>query len=454
ADSRPAFAAPAGAAVRMARDTALQLVHDAVAATREVASDLWPLTHARPGVSANALGLARAGQARSLRINELPELLSVAPELPLAEGTGPVGTRALSLEQAITLGVQNSLDVKAAGARLEAFEQTAVAANGALLPHLDARAAMGQGRLESVSPTEQRLRKDGTVTLRQTLFDLPATREVQRQSVLSNSARLQLQAAVSSASLQVSAGYLQALQARLVLELGADQERLLGELLTYVSQRAEAGGTSIAERDRVKARVANARSQQADARANLRAALRNLATLLGEAPARLVLGVPLALAVPLTAADALGEARLANRELVASRTEAEAAGLEAKGQRARFLPKLEVELSHARAINAAGTDSYSRDTKAMLVINWSLLNGGTDLAQGRAAAARMREKQWQADDLERKLEQDLEATYASLDSVAERYTALREELVANRSVVEAFKAQLVGGNRPLLDMLD
>jgi outer membrane protein TolC len=113
-----------------------------------------------------------------------------------------------------------------------------------------------------------------------------------------------------------------------------------------------------------------------------------------------------------------------------------------------------VELSHARAINASGSESYSRDTKAMLVVNWSLLNGGTDLAQGRAAAARMREKQWQADDLERKLAQDLEATYASLDSVAERYTALREELVANRSVVAAFQAQLVGGNRPLLDVLD
>ena len=444
--TRLPFAVPAGQAVQVVRDATVQAVRDAVAATREVAGDLWPLTYRRNSVSANALGQPRAGQARSLRINDLPGLLSVAPELPLAEGSGPAGTRALTLEQAMALGVQNSLEVKAAGARLEAFEQTTVAAQGALLPHLDARAAEHADALADEA--------GGTVTLRQTLFDLPATREVQRQSVLSDSARLQLQAAVSTASLQVSANYLQALQARLVLELGADQERLLGELLTYVSRRAEAGGTSIAERDRVKARVANARSQQADARANLRAALRNLATLLGEAPAQLVLNVPLALSVPETAAQALDEARVANRDLVASRTEAEAAGLEAKGQRARFLPKVELEVSHARAINASGTDSYSRDTKAMVVINWSLLNGGTDLAQGRAAAARMREKQWQADDLERKLQQDLEATYASLDSVTERYTALREELVANRSVVEAFKAQLVGGNRPLLDVLD
>ena len=215
-----------------------------------------------------------------------------------------------------------------------------------------------------------------------------------------------------------------------------------------------AGGTSIAERDRVKARVANARAQQADARANLRAALRNLATLIGETPARLELAVPEALAVPADAAAALGEARLANRDLLASRAEAEAAALEARGQRARFLPRVELEISHSRAVNAGGLDSYSRDTKAQVVVNWSLLNGGTDLAQGRAAAARMREKQLLADDMERKLAQDLEASYASLDAVTERYNALREELVANRSVVQAFQAQLVGGNRPLLDVLD
>jgi adhesin transport system outer membrane protein len=433
-----------------------QLAIDSWAATREVVVDLWPLTLPRSAssVSAVALGLAGPSQARGVRLGELPALLSVAAELPLGDGSGPAGSRALSLQQAIALGVQHSLEVQAADARLESFRQTAVAARGALLPHLDARAAVGRGQLESVSPAEQRARRDGSVTLRQTVFDLPATREAQRQEVLTESARLQFQAAVSSASLQVSSSYLQALQARLTLELGTSHERLLGELLSYVSQRAEAGGTSIAERDRVKARVANARAQQADARANLRAALRTLATLIGEAPAQLVLAVPDALAVPLDAGAALDEARRANRDLVASRTEAEAAALEARGQRARFLPKVEVEVSHTRSINNGGTESYNRDTKAMLVINWSLLNGGTDLAQGRAAAARMREKQLLADDMERKLAQDLEASYASLDAVTERYNALREELVANRSVVQAFQAQLVGGNRPLLDVLD
>lgn len=467
AATEPAAPAPAAEPTRLLRPVAdsgravvaagQQLAIDAWLATREVAADLLPLGMPRSATGVSALGLARPLQARTLRLGELPGLLGVADQLPLGDAApqpGQDGSRPISLQLAIDLGVQHSLEVQAAAARRESFEQTAVAARGALLPRVDGRVAVGTGQLDSVSPAERRARKDGSLTLRQALFDLPAEREVQRQDVLGASARLQWQAAVSSASLQVSSNYLQALQARITLELGASHERLLGELLDYVSRRADAGGTSIAERDRVKARVANARAQQADARANLRSALRQLATLIGEAPAQLALDMPGALAVPLDAAAALGEARLANRDLVASRTEAEAVALEARAQRARFLPRVELELSHNRAVNAGGIDSYSRDTKAQLVVNWSLLNGGTDLAQGRAAAARMREKQLLSDDLERKLGQDLEASYASLDAVAERFAALRDELLANRSVVDAFQAQLVGGNRPLLDVLD
>ncbi len=394
------------------------------------------------------------GSARSARIVELPTLLQVAPALPLAEKTNTPAGRPLTLEQAMALGVGHSLDVRAAGERRTSFEETARASAGALLPKMDARAAVGSGRLESIEPHYTRTRKDGSITFSQPLYDLSATREMQRQRVLTQSSELQRQAATSAASIDVSAAYLQALQLRLNYELSSEYEKMLDELLAYINERASAGGTSNAERDRVRARVSNARAQMADSRANLRTALRNLESLIGEVPGNLDMTVPAALGVPADPEDALIEARQYNRDLVAARTEAVAAGLEAESYRSRLLPRVSVELSHNRAVNAAGTDSYTRDSKAMLVVSWNLLNGGTDLAQDRAAAARMREKHLRADEAERKLRQDLDAAYASLDAVGERYNAMRDELVANRAVVEAFRAQLVGGNRPLLDVLD
>ena len=398
---------------------------------------------------------SRTVAERSTRVTELPGLLSLPETLPLNEAADPaMSGAATSLQQSIEAGVANSLEVKAAMARREAGRQGVLVARGALLPQLEARAGAGTGRLGSVSPAEDRHRKEGNITLRQTLFDAPAWREVDRQNLLSDATELQLQAATSAAALETATAYLQALQARTSLALGTDYEKMLGTLLTLVTDRAQGGATSMAERDRVRARVANARSQMADARANLRAAQRNLATLTGGAPEVLVVGVPSSLTVPVEADDARSEARLFNADLYSARLEAQALGQEAQTARGKLLPRLDAELSHSRATNASGLPSYQRDTKGMVVMNWALLSGGSDIAQQRGALARQKEKQLRADDIERRLEQDIEAAYAALDTVNDRYAALKDELAANRTVVDAFRSQLVSGNRPLLDVLD
>jgi TolC family type I secretion outer membrane protein len=419
----------------------------------ELRVDAEPSAAAGPAVSGSAA--ASSATPRKAKLGELHDLLEVPQTLAVAGAASPeAGLNALNLEQAMDLAVLHSLDVRANAARSESFAQTALAARGVLLPRLDARLAEGKGQLESVNPNVTLPRKEGSITLHQALFDAPGYIEYRRQGVLASSVDLQWEAAISNVSVEAASAYLQALQLSLSLELSREYESLLGELLTYISDRAAAGGTSTAERDRVKARVANVRSQLADTRANLRASLRNLQSLIGQVPQGMNLNVPGGLGIPAIVAEAQAEARHNNRDLVAARTEVDAADWEAKGMRAKVLPRVDLELSHNRAVNSAGSASYLRDTKAMLVVNWSLLNGGSDLAQQRAALARQQEKKLRAEDTERKLDQELDAAYVALDAVGERFAALREELAANRAVVTAFKAQLVGGNRPLLDVLD
>jgi adhesin transport system outer membrane protein len=432
------------------------------AATPSQWGDSVPMAAAQPSAPNLSPQAPQPGAAhevsapgRVARLSELSSLLEVRAALPMTASTAPLDNKAaLSLSQAMDLAVGHSLDVQASAAHRESFDQTTLAARGSLLPRLDVRAAAGKGELESVSPNVVLPRKEGAVTLHQTLFDAPGYIEYRRQGMLATSAALQWESAVSGASLEAASAYLQALQSLLTIELSHDYEALLGELLTYITDRAAAGGTSTAERDRVKARVASVRSQLADTRANLRASLLNLQSLIGQEPLGLLVDEPDGLSIPETAAGAQAEARDSNRDLVAARTETAAADWEAKGARAKVLPRVDVEISQSRATNSAGTAGYLRDTKAMLVVNWQLLNGGSDLAQERAALAREREKKLRADDAERKLKQELDAAYSALDAVGERFVALREELAANRTVVTAFKAQLVGGNRPLLDVLD
>ncbi|GAA4018568.1 TolC family protein [Actimicrobium antarcticum] len=398
---------------------------------------------------------------RSLRLGalgallELPNVLPLGPVARNARSVVPAGQLAPNLQEIASASLDHSLEVEAARQRVASFGFIRDAARGALLPRADVRMSDGRGRLTSVEPAVILPRREVTVTLRQALIDEPARNEMQRQRKLVASSEEQLANAISTTLLESSNAFLAAMQASIAVRLGAEYETMLAELLRYIGERADAGGTSKADLQRVRARVANARTLQTDAGANLQVAVRNLARLTGAAPTAIQLGlISPGFALPANALLASDLAARQNHELLAALIEAEAVQSERDGQRARFIPRMDLEVSHTRAVNAAGLDALTRDTKAMVIMNISLLNGGSDLAQMRAAGARMLESGAKAGNVERKLVQEIDTAYANLDAADQRFRSVRDELDANTTVVAAFRAQMVGSNRPLLDVLD
>lgn len=399
---------------------------------------------------------AQVPVAAQPRLDLLPALLDLPPVLPVlaAIGANPAADQTLTLSGAALGTARHSPEVEAAGYRLESFEQTRLAARGSLLPRMDLRLGVGRGLVQTTDPWLNLGRIDGLATARTALFDVPAILELGRQGILTGSAAEQLRDADSKALLDGGLAFLGVLQARVGLALGEQYERRLAELSRYIGERAAAGGTSPAEADRLRSRVANVRSSLADARAQLQSAVRNLERLYGPAPQALSMTGSEPIAVAADEATAVAEALRQNAELAAARIEIRAANEESRIARARFLPKLELELTHTRAKNPSGTPGLTHDTKGMVVLSINTLNGGTDLAQSRAAAARRMELEARATASERRLQLDIETAYANLQASSERFVTVREELDGNRRVVEAFQAQLVGGNRPLLDVLD
>lgn len=384
------------------------------------------------------------------RLSVMRELLGLPGVLPLARQGA-----ALSLNEAARLGLGNSPDVQVAMYRAQSASETRKVARGALLPRLELRSAHGVGQLDSVEPAQRLHREEHTAVLSQPVFDEVARQEWRRQGLLSSSAEAQLAATESQALLDVGTAWLGVMQQRAGLALGSEYEALLGELLRYVSERAAAGGTSPAERERVAARVANVRSGLADSRAGLQAALRNFQRLTAAAPAALsLLDDAATFDLPADPETALAQAQAGNAELQAARLDQEAAEAERRGRRGAFLPRLAIEITHLRSTNVSGTEAYQRDTKAMAVLTLPLFSGGADLAQMRAAEAHRNELEARLEGATRRVVQDVETAYANLRAAGERFGSVRDELEANRKVLDAFRAQLIGGNRPLLDVLD
>ncbi|RZL31395.1 MAG: hypothetical protein EOP35_22145 [Rubrivivax sp.] len=387
--------------------------------------------------------------ASAPRVAALQQLLGMPPVLPIA-GNGPP----LSIGEALQAAWQNSPDVAAARYRSLSFDYTRKAARGALLPRLETRAAIGRGHLETPDRADNLGRADNSAVLSQALVDETARHEWKRQELLAASAEVQQAGVESQTLLDTGSAWFAVLQQRVGVELGTEYEKSLNELLRYIGDRVAAGGASPAERERIVARVANVRSGLADSRAALSAALRNFQRLSSVTPFGLALDAPLDMPLPADPETAMTQAEAGNAELQASRLEQQAAESERKGNRASFLPRLAVELTHSQTRNAAGSEAHQRDSKAMLVVTLPLLNGGADYARMKSSEAHRNELEARGEGVRRRVVQDLETSYANLRAATERFASVRDELVANGKVVDAFRAQLSGGNRQLLDVLD
>jgi adhesin transport system outer membrane protein len=433
--------------------------------TRELVDAVSPMVAVAPpaaGATGGVAGMAAAapagpaaGPARALRIAELPDAVGLPHTLAVDDGSTmpPAGIEPFTLQKAIDKGLARSPLVQAAQARRDSFRHEQRAAFGTLLPQADARAAFGTGRSDTLG-TSQRERRDAQFTVRQTLLDLAANREVDRSKALAVAAELHWQATVSDLSADIATAYLQLLQARIASALAQRQERQLSRLLAQLVERGGTDAQATVERNRLQARVAQARSQVANAQQTLQASLTHLASLTGEAPQVLALALPASLAIPGSAAAAREEAGRQNRELLASRSEAVAIAYEALGHRARMLPKVQAELTHTRQTNLGTAPGETRDTRGMLVLNWQLYNGGTDLARQRAAQSREQAQGLRSDELKRRIDQDLTIAYDALGRVGPRFAGLRDELIAHAGVVSALEHQALAGQRPMIDVLD
>jgi outer membrane protein TolC len=143
-----------------------------------------------------------------------------------------------------------------------------------------------------------------------------------------------------------------------------------------------------------------------------------------------------------------------NHELRGLRLEAEAAQREVAVRQARFLPRVELEISHFRNRNIAGFPGRYADTKALAIMTVPLSSGGADLAAQRLALARAVEADARVRGAERRLTQEVETAYSDLQSLAERYAAVASELDSNRRLADAFGARPYGPALAVGDVVD
>lgn len=372
----------------------------------------------------------------------------------------------LTLTQAIREASEFSRDIKIAQSRMDQAEYQSRQARGLLLPSLALRNGRGN---ETSSPAsvldpvtgstklrDRHLRKDETIFLRQPLFDAPSFLDWQRRDALVDSREGALRGSEGDTYVSTIQAYLNVSTTLLLTDLYKEYEQQLNLLLNYVSQRATAGASSEADMERVRARSLTAKSARLEQESAYSASIIDFVRLTNLAPKtmRLPRRQEASDEVPTTYDEGVNQSLENNPELRALKAEMEAAEKDIMAARARYLPRVDFELSDSKVTNAGGPTGLQHDQRAMVVMNWNLLNGSTDYFNLREKQERRVEIAWRLDDQQRRLKQTLSAQYATLESTRARLAAGYREWGAIYSAARSMTQRMLSGNQSLLDLLD
>jgi adhesin transport system outer membrane protein len=390
------------------------------------------------------------------------------PAIALPDGMGnsmdaqPQGL--LSLEEALARTLQNSYSYAATSAQAEGAIYAKKAALGQLGPAIDVSGQRGReysAPASIIDPTtglaqisNTHIRWDSTLLIRQPIFSPTSYFDYRKQASLAVAADLRKEDAREALYYQAIKAYYDLLRGYAMLTFAQSYADRMESLQDYMNKRMEGGGASKVDFERVRGRALTAKSAVIEAEGVLESAVVSLVQLTGVRAQQL--GVPSRMmpVVPLSSQLALEHIYDSNAAVRAARQDVEAASQELKSARARFSPTLSVEITQARSRNVGGDPTLTTDRRYMLVMNMNLLNGGSDYYYQKEIGSKFVEKSNTASDIERKLKEQIEINYRTLDAVRKRIDVARQAYQTNAGVADVFLDQLTTGNKQLLDVLD
>ena len=119
-----------------------------------------------------------------------------------------------------------------------------------------------------------------------------------------------------------------------------------------------------------------------------------------------------------------------------------------------FLPKINLELSSSYQDQVESSTTYEHNNQAMVRMRWNLINGGSDVADRKAAIARKAQAANTKEDQLVQVVEETSATWAKLQANKEQVVNFGDATTQSQKTLESYMKQFTVGQRTLLDVLD
>lgn len=367
----------------------------------------------------------------------------------------------MSLSQAVSVGVMTNPEYGVVSASRRATDEELNQAKALYYPSIDLRADGGVERTDSISTRatgdddKTFKRYDSQLTLTQLLFDGWGTKyENERQKNRVQSSANRVRETSELTGLDIVESFLEVMRQRELLTITRENVGEHEAIMQMIEEGVNAGRSTAADLEQIKARLAAARAQESTIRQQLRNAEATFQQNVGDMPKDLVMP---AVPVNALAADVDAEVKQAmahSPTLAVRESDVEVAYNEYKGSGSTLYPQFDLQLGARQGHNLGGIEGRDRSASALVVMNWNLYRGGGDVARVREFKHRHQQSKEERAVSSRAIENDVRQTWASMISAGERAKEFSSQAAANSEVVRAYKDQFDLDRRTLLDVLD
>lgn len=393
------------------------------------------------------------------------------PLPPARQFTGDISVSAdpgqgprMSLADVVSRAATMHPEVTLALAQVEEARATADRARSGLGPQVDVALATGQTATGTYDPrgfdlndreANAEYRVDATIRLRQMLFDFNVTRdEILSTVAASDAARLRTIDVTEDIALRTSQAYLRIFQQRQLLAL---IERNIVEhqrLLEIVELNEADGNSTMADVNRVAARLSEVRSARTDLAADLDAAEDTFERLARIAPGRLDPPASVIANLAPSADDAIDRALSGNPSLLSLAFSVRAAQHELDVVNGDGAARIDLELEANSKSYVGGGTRTENDVRGMVVFSYNLFDSGDSAGEQSQAEARIRQARARYTNNRDQVEADIRQAYRAIASARRKLDDLRSGLQSSRQVQALYTEQFQAGERTIFELLD
>lgn len=376
--------------------------------------------------------------------------------------TGFNQASAMTLSEAIQSTIDNHPEIHSGtNTRLSADEELKIA-KGGYLPTVDAIASYGREHTDSPSTrifgdhnTETLDAQTAELRLRQMVFDgFYTPNDVARNEAIVNSRAYRLLGATESLGLRTVEVYLDVLKRREMVTLAENNLQAHTRIHDQISQRAQRGVGSNADRDQSQARLALAENNLYTEQVNLADAEANFFSAVGRMPDELETPTTVRGQLPDSVASARDLLMDNNPLLKSAQSDVNAAEKQYESAKSKFYPRFDVELSGTADDDIQGEEGHFNTWYAGVVMNYNLFNGTRDKSLLQSNAHKINESMDIRNNALRVLNENLMLSWNAMENARLQTPKARDYADYSTRVRGAYQQQFSLGQRTLLDLLD